>query len=237
MENNLKEKYFDTTRLLQNAKEQMQSLKDDQNNIDEQFKNIDLKSKECKDLIIITNENKKQQEKNNILNDILINNLLSIQQDLLIIALDHFKEHYKNKRLGEKTKEKYQDEIKDLINKNYNIDANCYLTQKTTYDNTTEYEISIYFKDYYYSNILKNEKIIYNITTDKHYLYYYNNIEYIDIAEKENYADYIYMNLTESEKELKMLEKELNDKIDNYNKFCIGALNYKRYNHIYLNQR
>ena len=40
-----------------------------------------------------------------------------------------------------------------------------------------------------------------------------------------------------TKKELETLEKELNSKIDEYNKKCIGSLNYKRYNHIYLSTR
>lgn len=233
----LKEKYTSTRQLLQNCKEYRQSLQDEEKTLDQQMKGVDYKSSKFADYIKKSNELKEKQDKNKLLEEILTNNLISIQQDLLQIALDYFKENYKDKRLGEKTKEKYQNEVAELISKNYNIDIHCWLRQKETYNDTLEYEISIYFKDYYYINTLDSEKVIYNITKDESYLYYYNKIEYIDINEKDMYIDYIYMNLKEGKKELETLEKELNDKIDEYNKMCIGSLNYKRFNHIYLSTR
>lgn len=233
----LKEKYASTQQLLQNHKEYMQSLQDEQETLDQQIKDVDYKSSKFADYIKKSNELKEKQDKNKLLEEILTNNLISIQQDLLQIALDYFKENYKDKRLGEKTKEKYQNEVVELISKNYSIDINCYLRQKETYNNTLEYAIYIQFKDYYYINTLDSEKVIYNITKDESYLYYYNKIEYININKKDMYIDYIYMNLKEGKKELETLEKELNDKIDEYNKMCIGSLNYKRFNHIYLSTR
>lgn len=233
----LKEKYASTRQLLQNSRDCYQTLQEEQKTLDQQFKGIDYKSNEFKNYIEKSNELKEKQDKNLMLEDVLTNNLISIQQELLEIALGYFKENYKDKRLGEKTKEKYQNEVVKLINKNYNIDVHCYLRQKETYNNTIEYAIYIQFKDYYYINALDSEKVIYNITKDEEYLYYYNKIEYIDINEKEYYIDYIYTNLKERKKELETLEKELNDKIDAYNKYCIGTLNYKRINHIYLTNR
>lgn len=233
----LKEKYASTRQLLQNSRDCYQTLQEEQKTLDQQFKGIDYKSNEFKNYIEKSNELKEKQDRNLMLEDVLTNNLISIQQELLEIALNYFKENYKDKRLGEKTKEKYQNEVVELISKNYNIDVHCYLRQKETYNNTIEYAIYIQFKDYYYINALDSEKVIYNITKDEEYLYYYNKIEYIDINEKEYYIDYIYTNLKERKKELETLEKELNDKIDAYNKYCIGALNYKRINHIYLTNR
>ena len=68
-------------------------------------------------------------------------------------------------------------------------------------------------------------------------IYYYNKIEYIDINSIDNYIDESYQNMANARKELETLEKVLNDKIDEYNKICVGALNYRRINHIYLNNR
>ena len=117
----LEEKYRRTQQLLQNCKEYNQYLQDGQKELDKQFKDIDFKSNEFKNYIEKSNELKEKQDKNELLQEIMINNLLSIQQDLLEIALNYFKEQYKNKKLGQKTKEKYQNEVKELINKNYNI--------------------------------------------------------------------------------------------------------------------
>ena len=233
----LKEKYASARQLLQDSRDYCQSLQEEQKTLDQQFKEIDYKSDEFKNNIEKSNELKEKQDKNLMLEEVLTNNLISIQQDLLQIALDYFKENYKDKRLGEKTKEKYQNEVQDLINKNYNIDVYCYLRQKETYNNTVEYTIYIQFKDYYYINALNSEKVIYNITNDEDYLYYYNKIEYIDIDNIDKYIDELYQNMENTKKELETLEKVLNSKIDEYNKICVGSLNYRRINHIYLNAR
>lgn len=233
----LKEKYASTRQLLQDSKDYYQSLQEEQKELDQQFKEIDYKSDEFKDYIEKSNELKERQDKNKLLEEVLTNNLISIQQELLEIALDYFKENYKDKRLGEKTKEKYQNEVQDLINKNYNIDVYCYLRQKETYNSTIEYAIYIQFKDYYYINTLNSEKVIYNITNDEGHLYYYNKIEYIDTNNIDKYINESYQNIANARKELETLEKVLNDKIDTYNKICVGSLNYRRINHIYLTNR
>lgn len=233
----LREKYASTRQLLQDSKDYYQSLQEEQKALDKQFKEIDYKSNEFKDYIEKSKDLKEKQDKNEMLEEVLTNNLISIQQELLQIALDYFKENYKNKRLGQKTKEKYQNEVQDLINKSYNIDIYCYLKQKETYNYTLEYEISIYFKDYYYINTLKDEAIIYNVTNDEEYLYYYNKIEYIDTNNIDKYIDELYQNMENTKKELETLEKELNEKINKYNALCVGSLNYKRYNHVYLKTR
>lgn len=229
----LNEKYASTRQLLQDSKDYYQSLKEEQQTLDKQFKDVDYKSDEFKNYIEKSKDLKEKQDKNEMLEEVLTNNLISIQQDLLKIALDYFKENYKNKRLGQKTKEKCQNEVQDLINKNYNIDIYCYIRQKETYNDAIEYEISIYYKDYYYINELKNESIVYNITNDEEHLYYYNKIEYIDTIN----IDELFKKLTSYREELDMLEKELNKKIDSYNGLCIGSLNYRRINHVYLSNR
>lgn len=233
----LNEKYTKTRQLLQDCKEYMQSLQDNDKTLTEGAKGLDYKSSEFTNYMEKSNEIKEKQDKNELLEEVLINNLISIQQDLLQIALDYFKENYKDKRLGEKTKKKYQDEVVNLINKKYNIDVYCYLNQRLTYNNTLEYAITICFKDYYYSNVVDNEKVIYNIAKDEAYVYYYNKIDYIDTNNIEQYVNELYQNMKNTSKELETLTKELNDKIDAYNKICIGALNYKRVNHLYLKTR
>lgn len=237
MEQKIIEKYTKTRQLLQDCKEYTQSLQDEQKTLEQQMNGIDYKSSDFADYKEKTNEIKEKQDKNELLEEVLINNLISIQQDLLQIALDYFKENYKNKRLGEKTKEKYQNEVIDLINKKYNIDVYCYLNQRQTYSNTLEYAITICFKDYYYSNVVDNEKVIYNIAKDEAYVYYYNKIDYINTDNMEEYINELYQNMKNTSKELETLTKELNDKIDAYNKICIGALNYKRVNHLCLKTR
>lgn len=233
----LKEKYTKTRQLLQDCKEYKQSLQDNDKILTERAKGLDYKSSEFANYMEKSNEIKEKQDKNELLEEVLINNLISIQQDLLQIALDYFKENYKNKRLGEKTKEKYQNEVVDLISKKYNIDVRCYVTQRESYINKIEYVITIYFKDYYYSNVVDNEKVIYNITNDEEYLYYYNKIDYINTDNIEVYINELCQNMKNASKELETLTKELNDKIDKYNKICIGALNYKRVNHVNLKTR
>lgn len=230
----LKEKYASTRQLLQDSKEYYQSVQEEQKELDKQFKEIDYKSDEFKDYMEKSNGLKEKQNKNELLQEVLNNNLISIQQELLKLALDYFKENYKDKRLGQKTKEKYQNEVQDLINKNYNIDVYCYLRQKETYNNTLEYGISIYFKDYYYINILKDEAIIYNVANDEEYLYYRNKIDYIDTDNIEQYVNELYQNMENTKKEVETLAKELNEKINKYNALCVGSLNYKRVNHVYL---
>lgn len=241
-EKNLQEKYFETTRLITNTYDTLAELKDNQKLLDSE---IDDNIKDNYDYFNTEHYKKiKHQEKEiaikqketQLLHDLIINNLISLEQDLLIEAVEYFKKHYKNKKIGEMTRKKFETEFIEKVKNDYNINIYCYLYKKETYNDTIEYAISIYFEDYYYQYNLKQEEVIYNLTQDEYYLYYYHKIDYIDIDLIDSYTSKLLDFLEIQENKIELLKNQLNDEISTYNNNCVGVLNCKRYRGIYLQQ-
>lgn len=140
--------------------------------------------------------------------DLLLNNLLHIQQKLLNELMHLFLKNYKNKRIGEKTKEKILNEFNFYIKEKYDIEVYCYITSKIDYNEKEKIEIYLSYKDFYYIYNLKNEKIIYYYSDDTFKLYYYNQANYINLNNIEREANKIYTNYNKSMEQLRELEKK-----------------------------
>lgn len=140
--------------------------------------------------------------------DLLINNLLHIQQKLLNELMQLFLKNHKNKRIGEKTKEKIQNEFNYYIKEKYDIEVYCYINSKLDYNEKEKIEIYLSYKDFYYIYNLKNEKIIYSYNDDAFKLYYYNDAKFINLNNIEKEAVKIFNNYNKSMEQLKELEKK-----------------------------
>ena len=221
----MKNKYIETRQKLQDNKDLIQSLNEQQNEICNNYK--DLNENNIQDYKREQEENYKKIHYVETEQEILLNNLLYIQQQLLTELLEIFKSKYIDKRIGEKTKEKIQNDFNTYILGNYNIECYCYISQCLSYREQLETKISLYFADYYYVYDLKQEQLKYNHETKENYFYYYRNIkEYTNIEEIEEQAKRLRDNYDLSLQKIKALKKEI-EKIrgeNNENNFaCIKS--------------
>lgn len=183
---------------------------------------------------------KKQIELNNIKIAILKNNI----HYLLKMDFEGIKgkilEYFINKKIGEKTKEKIENEIKEYFNNNYNIKIACYISSKNKiyYDNSIlNYKITFYFlnNDNYKSYILGyNEEfsIEFDIELKENKennikTYYYNNIdEYININNLNSKATELLKEYTKTVNKIEKLRKEQQELYHNFMDYQQAFLNY-----------
>lgn len=202
----MNKKYYDNKMLMQDVNTNLQTLKEEEEKLYNNYKynykiSLDDYSKQTKEI------------NNNIkilytMQEIILNNFLHMQQQLLKELLGIYKDKYINKRIGEKTKEKIQEEFNNYILNNYNIESYCYINTRYNY-NDEEIEIFLYFKDMYYQYELKQEKIKYNKNTQEEYYYYYNEIEYTPTEEIEEKAEKLYNDYIESMQKIKELKAQI----------------------------
>lgn len=224
----MNKKYYDNKILMQNLQDELQEIKEKENNLykisinDENYNEF---KKQCDEMTKYKNINKTSQE-------IILNNFLHIQQKLLYELLEIFKNKYVNKRIGEKTKEKIRNDFDNYILDNYNIECYSHIYQNINYKNEFETKISLYFKDFYYQCELKNEEIRYNHFDNTSYLYYYNEIEYTPTEEIREKAERLYNNYAENIQRIRDLKKEIEsirNENNQHNKCCIKStyIDYK----------
>lgn len=221
----LTKKYNDTIKLLQKVADSRATIKDENENLTDKLRELSWNSDEANEILSRCKDLDVEDRRLDYMDDILLNNMIHIQQQLLYKSMEYYKEHYINKRLGEKTREKIKKELEEIILKLYNIEVYVYIRYIDTYSDGETVEITVYFKDYYYSNVLKNEAIRYN---EKYgvCLYYYRDIAYIE--DVEDYTNKLYEEQTKLYKDIEEMAQQLNNKIDLYNLKLIGALNNKR---------
>ena len=211
----MKNKYYDNITLLQNINTSINTL--EETNKDMIYKNYnDIEYK----------ENKKKIEELQTIQEITLNNFLHIQQELLQELLEIFKSKYIDKRIGEKTKEKIQNDFNTYILGNYNIECYCYINTKTNYNYEEEIKICCYFKDLYYQYDLKQEEIRYNKNKEESYLYYYSKIDYTNVEEIEEKAKELRNNYNNNIEKIKELKKEIEktrEENNKNNKCCLKS--------------
>ena len=154
----------------------------------------------------IIKQNKQKMQLNDLKITIVKNNLHYLFKQDFEALKEKMLNYYENKNIGEKTKEKIQNEIKEHFKNNYNVNIACYLSiSKTDY----EYSMIISFdflneqgyKDY---NIFQyNEEFI--IKFEKHKFNDYK----LNISYSCNIIDYV---------ELKELNKKANELLKEYSK-------------------
>ena len=158
-----------------------------------------------------------QIAKNNI--DLSLNEI--VEKELLPII-----KKYKNKRIGEKTKEKIRNEIKEYVKNKYN-----FIIYFNMYQDYYFSDIKISFNFYTDDNIkigyiekYSNEKEYNENTFDN--LYNYNvNLDYNYINNVKEYAKTLYIKTIKSKKKIDDLRKQIDNEKNKINKSLTNHLN------------
>ena len=158
-----------------------------------------------------------QITKNNI--DLSLNEI--VDKELIPII-----QKYKNKRMGEKTKEKIGNEIKEYIKNKYNFIVYFHMYQefyftgiRLSFDFYTENNIQI-------GNIEKaSDEKEYNEKTFDNLYNYYCNLDYNYINDVKDYAKTLYIETIKSKKKIDDLLKQIDNEKNKINKSLINHLN------------
>lgn len=178
---------------------------------------------------------------NNLMNNILDNNLLYIKTELLKECKDYFIEHYKNKNIGEKTREKIQGDLHELIYNNYRINIQVYLHRKSSVFDTYEYSLNL--------DIL-NDMIVYNQLLNKQYYIIdfineyrsyiiFNNITYNHVESYEELVGYTneFKKMIDTiNEEIDKKVNDLNKEIDKLNNVYRSFMYHKKVKHVYKDE-
>lgn len=158
-----------------------------------------------------------QITKNNI--DLSLNEI--VEQELIPII-----KKYKDKRIGEKTKEKIGNEIKEYVKDKYNFVVYFNMYQEYYFSG-----IRISFNFYTDDNIkighiekCSNEKG-FNENTFNNLYNYCCNLDYNYINDVKDYAKTLYIETIKSKKKIDDLRKQINDEKNNINKSLKNHLN------------
>lgn len=182
--------------------------------------NHDLKPEDAKKQEELNAEAKRLDEAAevfDIVQRININNLLYIQQELLNDAAEVLiNSKYFNKPLGEKTKEKIQEELNEHIKSVFNIDVYTYVNLKIAYNfddsiKSRTYEINIYYKDFYYQYELKQESIRIDADTLEKHLFYYSKQDFIKPDQTEKEARKILKEYKANYNKIQSLKKQIEE--------------------------
>jgi hypothetical protein len=158
-----------------------------------------------------------QITKNNI--DLSLNEI--VDKELIPII-----QKYKNKRIGEKTKEKIRNEIKEYIKNKYNFIVYFHMYQEFYF---TGIRISF---DFYTENNIQigtiekcSDEKEYNENTFNNLYNYYCNLDYNYINDVKDYAKTLYIETIKSKKKIDDLLKQIDNEKYNINKSLINHLN------------
>lgn len=158
-----------------------------------------------------------QVAKNNI--DLSLNEI--VEQELIPII-----KKYKDKRIGEKTKEKIGNEIKEYVKDKYNFIVYFNMFQEYYFTG-----IRISFNFYTDDNIkighiekCSDEKG-YNEKTFNNLYNYYCNLDYNYINNVKEYADKLYISMQDSKKKIGDLRKQIDDEKNKINDLLKNHLN------------
>lgn len=183
---------------------------------------------------------KKQIELNNIKIAILKNNIHYLFKMDFEGIKEKILEYFINKKIGEKTKEKIENEIKEYFNNNYNIKIACYISSsnKIYYNNSVlNYKITFYFlNDDNYKNYILNYNEEFTIEFDIELkeneentikTYYCNNInEYIQLYNINLKANELLKEYTKTVNKIEKLRKEQQELYHNFMDYQQAFLNY-----------
>lgn len=171
--------------------------------------------------------NKKKIELNNLKIAILKNNIHFLFRNDFEGIKSKILDYYENKNIGEKTKKKIEEEIKEYFKKNYNINICCYIgIEKDDYRYKMEIEFAFLTEEGYRNYILEyNEeyKIVFEKAKYNNYelkIYNYNNIvEYVEIKDLNKKAKELFKEYTktiEKIEKLRLQQKELYHNFTDY---------------------
>lgn len=200
---NLTENFNKNIKELKEIKKKIEKIEKQENEQKENYKNkIDLflnKNIENNDFIqqeaSIRYEQKKTEAKKQVLQiqeKIILNNLYNlINYSFKKIIYNDIFYKYTSKNIGEKTKEKIQNEIKDYYKNNYNVDVYFYFNKNYNYNGfLRDIDFKIYLID---TNKLYNNRIVEYST----YLYMdgvtpYHVADLLNVKHNQENAHFIY---------------------------------------------
>ena len=168
-----------------------------------------------------------RMELNNIKIAILKNNIHYLFRNDFAALEEKMIDYWENKKIGEKTKEKIENEIKDFFKNNYDVNIRGYVSVKNDYY-SQEFKVTLYFlnedncKDYTL-NYNEEFEIIYSKSKYNDYelvkSYYSNIVEYIEIKDIEQEAKKLlkdYNKTKEKIEKLRLQQKELYHNFSDY---------------------
>lgn len=237
---NLKNEYLKNIDMLKEISNKRDVLEEKGNNIDNKAREL-INSKQFEDWKKYVKETKEQTikiEYNKKLCDIgaglVENNLIIIKRYLLNEFLELYKNKYATKNIGEKTKEKLQNEFKEYVKNNYDIDIYPYYSMRY-FNFGNEVELSLTFNDLTYYYTIRDEKLTYYLRDNRISYYYGNNIEYTDVNNINNTADNILSDYNDTIKEIKELKEKMEKLRDNNNINKTGGLSNLYINYDFKN--
>ena len=158
-----------------------------------------------------------QITKNNI--DLSLNEI--VDKELITII-----QKYKDKRIGEKTKEKIGNEIKEYIKNKYNFIVYFNMYQEF-YFTGIRLSFDFYTEDHKKIGTIDkvSEEKEYNENTFNSLYNYYCNLDYNYINDVKDYAKTLYIETIKSKKKIDDLRKQIDNEKNNINKSLINHLN------------
>ena len=158
-----------------------------------------------------------QVAKNNI--DLSLNEI--VEKELIPII-----QKYKDKRIGEKTKEKIGNEIKEYIKEKYNFVVYFNMYQEF-YFTGIRLSFDFYTEDHKKIGIIEkvSEEKGYNENTFNSLYNYYCNLDYNYINDVKDYAKTLYIETIKSKKKIDDLQKQIDNEKNNINKSLKNHLN------------
>ena len=188
---------------------------------------------------------KSKIELNNLKIAILKNNIHYLFKNDFAPLEEKMLNYWETKKIGEKTKEKIENEIKEYFKNNYDVNVGNYISIKNDYYSKS-FEIGLYFlndnnfRDY---TLEYNEEFTINLSKSKYNNYelvkcYTNNIiEYIELKDLNNKAKELlkeYNKTKEKIEKLRLQQKELyHNFVDYIRGFVYNELDIKTDLHIY----
>ena len=184
---------------------------------------------------------KKQLELNKIKESIIKNNIHYLFKMDFEGIKEKILDYFINKKIGEKTKEKIENEIKEYFKNNFDVKISCYITQKASiyYDYTRKgFKIVFYFlnDDGYKSYILNyNEEfsIEFEIEVKENQennikTYYYNNInDYIELKDLNKQTIQLLNEYNKTIEKIEKSRKQLKEVYHNFMDYQHGFLYYQ----------
>ena len=155
--NNELKKYLEINKRIKRTKEDLQKTNEEQKNIYRQHDLKELKEEKIQNELNDYDKKIKQLEKayniEKIESNLIYNNMGLIFYENYNNKIIDILKKYENKNIGDKTKEKIQEEIKEMLKQDFNFEINVYLhINKDYYSRYNLGDISIYFKKKCYNN-------------------------------------------------------------------------------------
>lgn len=169
-------------------------------------------------------QEKQQEEKRKLKECILIDNLYYITHHYIFEDIKTIFNKYITKNIGDKTRDKIQNEIEEFIKNKYNIDISIYI-RRDIWIRSYEYQISLHYNDFEHEyQVNDNIKITYRIE-DNNYSYYRTQLNFIELDKINSYINRIMKEkkeIEEKQEEIEKLKSEFNSnmggKLYSYNR-------------------